>query len=220
MSLYTGWSWRLNLEPESAKPPERIQVVDGTRIASKAAMRRQVARFTIAVLVLSATACLSGFKHPVSPPSQGFVESGLLGAWHCADADGRGPVDLTFANFDGRQYLLQADDYQSPPSSSRVIAGRVDDATFLSVREASPKPGYEWTVLGYSFGDGELKLQYVDPDAFKDVMDDSQAVRARLSDHLQDPEVVREMLTCVQSPEKSPETSGGGAAESTVEHQR
>jgi hypothetical protein len=106
-------------------------------------------------------------------------------------------VDLTFTNFDGWQYLLQSNDHKSEPYSHRVIATRVQDVTFLSVRAVAPKEEDEWTVLQYSFGNPhKLALGLVDPNSFEDVRDDRQAVRDRLADRLHDPDVIHELLTC------------------------
>jgi hypothetical protein len=135
------------------------------------------------------------------------VEARLLGTWHCQDSEEQHPVDLTFADFDGRQYLLQVDEHSSTSSSSRAVAGRVGSLTYLSVREVFPTSEGDWTVFGYSFGDAELRLEYVDPDPFEDVIDDSQAVRDRLSALVQDPEVVQQMFSCTRVPPKSPSLS-------------
>ena len=164
-------------------------------------MRRWVESAMVAVAVLSTTGCLSGFKHPLGPPSEGFIDKALLGSWQCRGTDDSATVDflldLTFVDFDGWQYLLQSDDHTSVPESVQVIATRVGGATFLSLRGVAPKSEDEWAVVRYSFVDSShLSLGWVDPDDFEDVIDDRQAVRDRLATRLDDPKLVDELGPC------------------------
>ncbi len=157
----------------------------------------RTALVSIAGLVLATAGCLTGFNAPLGPASESFIEKPLLGDWTCRGTDDPDPVDLTFTNFDDRQYLLQSNDHKSDPYSHRVIATRVQDATFLSVRAVAPKEEDEWTVLQYSFGDPSiLSLSAVAASSFEDVQDDPQAVRDRLAEHLHDPDVIHELMTC------------------------
>jgi hypothetical protein len=163
-------------------------------------MRGRLMALTVAALTLSTTGCLSGFKYPLGPVSEGFIDKALLGAWVCHSADDTVSTDLTFVDFDGWQYLVQSDDHKSSPCSHRAIGTRLDDgATFVSLRALAPNAEEDWSVLTYSFSDANhFSLGLVDPDPFEDIIDDRQAVRERLAAHLQDSEVLHELLSCTQ----------------------
>ena len=159
---------------------------------------RRVVIVALAVGVVC-TGCLSGFKHPLGPAEESFIDQPLLGTWACRSDDDPQPTDLTFVDFDGGQYLLQSDDHKAERYSHRVIGSRIEGATFLSLRPVAPKAEDEWTVLRYSFSDANhLSLRLVDPEAFEDVLDDAIAVRLRLADRLDDPDVVGDLLACTR----------------------
>jgi len=158
-------------------------------------------RFAVVALVAGVvcTGCLSGFKHPLGSVGRSFIDKPLLGTWACRSDDEPNPMDLTFVDFDGRQYLLQSDDHKAERYSHRVISTRVEDSMFLSLRPLAPKAEDEWTVLRYSFSDANhLSLGLVDPQPFEDILDDAIAVRDRLAGRLDDPEVIHEFLSCTR----------------------
>jgi len=159
------------------------------------------ARSAVLALVagLVCTACLSGFRHPLGSVRQSFIDKPLLGTWVCRSTDDPKPIDLTFVDFDGRQYLLQSDDRKGERFSHRVVSTRLEQATFLSLRPVAPKAEDEWTLLQYALsGANHLSLGLVDPEPFEDVLDDAVAVRERLAERLDDPEVIREQLSCTR----------------------
>jgi hypothetical protein len=153
------------------------------------------------VAALVCTACLSGFRHPLGSARQSFIDKPLLGTWECHSNDDPKPIELTFVDFDGRQYLLQSDDRKGERSSHRVVGTRLEQATFLSLRTVAPKAEDEWTLLQYAFSDANhFSLGLVDPRPFEDVLDDAVAVRERLAERLDDPEVViRELVSCTRN---------------------
>src|SRR5574340_193475 len=169
-------------------------------------MRRLVI-VALALCVVCA-GCLSGFKHPLGSADESFIDKPLLGTWACRSDDDPQPTDLTFVDFDGRQYLLQSNDHKAERYSHRVVSSRVEGATFLSLRSVAPEAEDEWTVLRYSFSDAnQLSLSLVNPDKFEDVIDDPEAVRDRLAARLDDPEVVQGLLSCTrpEAPTTCPE---------------
>jgi hypothetical protein len=126
--------------------------------------------FVALVACVASTGCLSGFKHPLGPVRQSFIDKPLLGSWVCRSSDDPQAVDLRFTDFDGRQYLVQSDDHKAEPYSHRVLATHVENSTFLSVRAIAPKAEDEWIVLEYALGDANhLSLKIVDPQPFEDV---------------------------------------------------
>jgi hypothetical protein len=158
-------------------------------------------RFVIAALAVGVvcTGCLSGFKNPLGSAEESFIDQPLLGTWVCRSDDDPQPTDLTFVDFDGRQYLLQSDDHKAERYSHRVVGSRIEGATFLSLRPVAPKAEDEWTVLRYSFSDANhLSLRLVDPEPFEDVLDDAVAVRLRLADRLDDPDVIGDLFACAR----------------------
>ena len=177
-------------------------------------------RGRLPVLALAAclfcTGCLSGFRHPLGSTRESYIDKLLLGTWVCRSSDDPQPIDLTFVDFDGRQYLLQLDDHKSEHYSNRVLATRVEGSTFLSLRAVAPKAEDEWSILEYSFADAShLALKLVDPQQFEDVIDDAKAVRDRLAERLDDPEVIEGLLSCTRqdSPAVEPRSESQPAAE-------
>ena len=160
------------------------------------------------VAALVCTGCLSGFKHPLGSVRQSFIDKPLLGTWDCLSNDDPEPLDLTFVDFDGRQYLLQSEDRKGERFSHRVVSTRLEQVTFLSLRPIAPKAEDEWTLLQYALSDANhLSLGLVNPDSFEDVLDDAVAVRDRLAERHDDPEVIKEFVSCTRkgSPATQPE---------------
>jgi hypothetical protein len=177
-------------------------------------MRGRLPVLALASCVFS-TGCLSGFGHPLGSIRESYIDKPLLGTWVCRSSDDPQRIELTFVDFDGRQYLLQSDDHKDR-YSDRVLATHVESSTFLSLRQIAPKAEDEWTILQYSFGDaGHLALKLVDPQQFEDVIDDATAVRERLAERLDDPEVIKDLLSCTRqdSPAAQPESESQPAAE-------
>jgi len=77
-------------------------------------MSRRVALPALAACIAS-TACLSGFKHPLGSATQSFIDKPLLGAWVCHSTDQPKGIEITFMDFDGRQYVVRSG---SRPSSA------------------------------------------------------------------------------------------------------
>ena len=178
-------------------------------------MRGRLPVLALAACVFS-TGCLSGFRHPVGSIRESYIDKLLLGTWVCRSSDDPQPIGLTFLDFDGRQYLLQSDDHKADRYSHRVLATHVESSTFLSLRPVAPKAEDEWTILEYSLGDAShLALKLVDPQQFEDVLDDATAVRERLAERLDDPEVIQDLLSCTRhdSPAAQPESESQPAAE-------
>jgi len=151
------------------------------------------------VVGLVCSGCLSGFPHPLGSVRQSFIDKPLLGTWVCRSNDDPKPIDLAFVDFDGRQYLLESDDRKGERFSHRVIGTRLEQATFLSSRPVAPRAEDEWTLLRYTFTDADhLTLGLVEPEPFEDVLDDAVAVRERLTERLDDPEVIRDLVSCTR----------------------
>jgi hypothetical protein len=112
----------------------------------------------------------------------------------------RNPGLLTFVAFDDHRYYLETrDDKKAEVIRYRAHATRIEGEPFLSVTEIGKPEGDEWHFLGYDVrATDRLRLRFVDPDPFKDVLDDPAAVRERLARELQNPEVVGEYLSCVR----------------------
>lgn len=165
-------------------------------------MRRWTAVLAIVSGVVS-SACLTGFRHPLGPADDGFVEEQLRGTWSCASADDPAPVRLTIVDFDGKQYYLESTEKgKSHPDRYRGHSTRVEGVPFLSVREIGGDHDGEWSVMEYDVAEGDhLTLRMVDPEPFEDVIDDAAAVRERLSTRLQDPEIMSGVMTCNRSDE-------------------
>jgi len=155
---------------------------------------------------LATSGCISGFKHPLGPTSQAYIDNRLLGSWSCVTEE-RKPVGLNFVKFDSRQYYLRITDSRSEPDDARAFATRLEELDFLNVRSIGPKADDEWTFSQYSFTEaGQLKLKYVDPQPFEDVLDDPEAVRDRLVSQLEDPEVVQDFMTCTRRDSDQPQS--------------
>ncbi len=151
------------------------------------------------VMWVATTGCITGFRHPLGPVGQGYIDERLLGAWTCVSTTDQGPGELTFLKFDGSQYYMHMADRQSEPQDLRAVATRLEEASFVSLRVIGPKANDEWTVLQYTISDaGQLTLKYVDPQAFEDIIDEPQAIRDRLVTRLEDPEVLADLLRCTR----------------------
>lgn len=135
---------------------------------------------------LVATGCISGFRHPLGPPEEGFVESQLTGTWSCVSADEPALSRLTIVDFDGKQYYLESEEEGGKDRGRlRGHATRLEGATFLSVRELDGDPDGTWTILQYDLPEaGRLTLRMVAAEPFEDVIDDPDRVRERLASHL------------------------------------
>jgi hypothetical protein len=154
----------------------------------------------LVVSCLASTGCLSGFKHPLGPAAEGFIEPQLLGRWECVSPDDPSSAPITIIDFDGKQYYIQSEFEKGEISHSRAYATRVDEVPFLNVRAIGPKPDDEWTILEYALMDADhLRFRYVDPDPFEDVIDDALGVSGRLAGHLEDPEVLKDFLSCTRA---------------------
>jgi hypothetical protein len=165
-------------------------------------LMRSLHKPTLRTVMLTAcvatSGCISGFKHPLSPPAQAYIDNRLIGSWSCVTEDEK-PLGLSFAKFDSRQYYLRIADPTSTPDDARAFATRLEERDFLNVHSIGPKASDEWNLSQYSFTEsGQLKLKYVDPEPFEDVLDDPQAVRDRLVSRLEDPEVVQDFVTCTR----------------------
>jgi len=161
---------------------------------------RKTTSLTIVASCVILSGCLSGFRHPLGPADEGFIEPDLLGRWECASTEDPSPGHITILDFDGKQYYLQfAELEKDEPSHFRAYATRVEGVPFLNVRAIGPKPDDEWAFLEYALVDADhLSFRYVDPQPFEDVIDDGPSVKVRLGDHLQDPEVLHDYLSCTR----------------------
>jgi hypothetical protein len=155
------------------------------------------------VVSLVSSACITGFKHPLGAAEDGFIESKLLGTWECTSIDDPTPSLITLMDFDGKQYYIQSSAGSSEPSHFRAFATRIDDVAFLSARELRLNLEDEWAFLEYELSDADhLRLLFVDPVRFEDVVDDPPSVRQRLAGQLQDPEVFTDWLSCARQGRK------------------
>ena len=153
----------------------------------------------LVVTCLATTGCITGFRHPLGPVGDGYIDDRLLGVWTCVSTTDASPGEITFLKFDSRQYYVRMTDGQSEAQDLRAVSTRLEQSSFLSLRMIGPKPEEEWTVLQYTIPDGaHLTLKYVNPDRFEDVIDDWQAVRDLLASSLEDSEVVSELLQCAR----------------------
>jgi hypothetical protein len=163
---------------------------------------RKATSLLIVTSCLTLIGCLSGFKHPLGPADEGFIEAQLLGRWECVSTDDPSPgLTITILDFDGKQYYIQAaEPGKDEVSHSRAYATRVEGVPFLNVQGIGPKPEDEWTFLEYVLLDGDhLGFRLVDPQPFEDVIDDAPSVSARLGSRLQDPDVVHDFLSCTRT---------------------
>lgn len=149
-----------------------------------------------------ASGCLTSFRHPLGPPEDGFLESGLIGRWECASADDPGTLDLTIVDFDGRRYYVEVREAgRAEPGRYRGHATRIEGATFLNLGLLGADGNHEWSVMRYDLpGPDRLSLRMVDPDPFEDVIEDADRVRERLATRLDDPEVLDGEVSCGRRP--------------------
>ena len=168
-------------------------------VGRSGSMRGLTALLVMAACVGS-SGCITGFPHPLGPAREGFIEPDLVGTWTCQSAEGSKPGQVTFTDFDRRQYLVESvEDGKSAPKRLRAFATRIDEVPFLSVRDIGSDPDAEWTFLTYRLPDsGHLILRAVDPDPFEDVLEDAASVRERLAQHLEDPEVFLDLVSCTR----------------------
>jgi len=162
---------------------------------------RKASSLVIVASCIALSGCLSGFRHPLGPAAEGFIEPQLLGRWECVPADDASPGPITILDFDGKQYYLQFGEPETDDFSQlRAYATRVEEVPFLNVRAFGPKPEDEWSFLEYTLVDADhLSFRYVAPQPFEDIIDDGPSVTARLGSHLQDPEVVQDFLSCTRT---------------------
>jgi hypothetical protein len=150
----------------------------------------------------SLAGCLE-FREPLGPVGESFIDSRLIGAWSCVSKDDPTPGVLTILDFDGKQYFMQLTHPEdSEPGRLRAHATRVGEANFLNaiaVGGEQRKP--DWNLLEYRFVEAGLRLRLVSPASFDDDVRESGArVRERLEQHLDDPEVLIDLLTCTRAP--------------------
>jgi hypothetical protein len=163
-------------------------------------IRLRKASGLVIVTCVALSGCLSGFKHPLGPAGEGFIEPQLLGRWECVSTDDPSPGPMTILDFDGKQYYIQVESEKEEPGRFRAYATRVEELPFLNVRAIGPKADDEWTFLQYALVDADhLSFRYVDPQPFEDVIDDALGVSGRLAGHLEDPEVVQDFLSCTRA---------------------
>jgi hypothetical protein len=163
-------------------------------------IRLRRASSLVILTCIALSGCLSGFKHPLGPAGEGFVEPQLLGRWECVSTEDPSPGPLTILDFDGNQYYLELESEKEETGRFRAYATRIEGVTFLNVRPIGPKPEDEWAFLAYAFVDPDhLVLRYVNPQPFEDVIDDPLGVSGRLAAQLEDPEVVSDYLSCTRA---------------------
>jgi hypothetical protein len=161
---------------------------------------RKGTSLVMAVSCLVSSGCLSGFQHPLGPVGEAFIEPDLLGRWECVAPDDPSSGTITIIDFDGKQYYIQSEFEKGEVSHSRAHATRVEEVPFLNVRAIGPKPEDEWTILQYALVDADhLSFRYVDPQPFEHVIDDALGVSGSLASHLEDPEVIKDLLSCTRS---------------------
>jgi hypothetical protein len=161
-------------------------------------MRRKARVLLMVATCVIPTACITGFKHPLGSVEDAFVEPNLIGNWACSAADDPTPSVLKIMDFDGKQYYIESPGDQGNASHSRALATRIEDVTFLSVRELGTKDE-DWTFLEYALSDADhLSLRVVDTTPFEDVIDDAPSVKQRLAEQMQDPEIVVSLLSCTR----------------------
>lgn len=149
---------------------------------------------------LASGGCITGFAHPLGPARRGFIEPDLVGSWMCSSGEDPKPGRITFMDFDRRQYYIESEeDGKSGPERLRAFATRIEDVPFLSVREIGTDADVEWALLTYRLPDTDhLILRAVDVKPFEDVLEDAARVRERLAEHLEDPEVILDLVSCTR----------------------
>jgi hypothetical protein len=168
-------------------------------VSLEGVIQLRTASSLIVASCLALSGCLSGFRHPLGPADEGFIEPELLGRWECASTEDSSPGIITILDFDGKQYLIQSELEKDEIGHFRAYTTRVEGVPFLNVRAIGPKPDDEWIFLEYALVDVDhLIFRLVDPQPFEDVIDDGPSVSARLENHLQDPDVVRDFLSCTR----------------------
>jgi hypothetical protein len=159
-------------------------------------MRRRARVLLMVATCVIPTACITGFKYPLGSIEEAFIEPNLLGSWTCSSADEPTPSVLKIIDFDGKQYYIESP--EGDPSHFRALGHRIEDVSFLSVRELGAKDD-DWTFLEYALPDADhLSLRAVETAPFEDVIDDPPSVRQRLAEQMQDPEVVAALLSCTR----------------------
>ena len=161
-------------------------------------MRRKAHVLLLVATCVIPTACITGFKHPLGPAEEAFIEPKLLGRWACSSEDEPTPSVLKVMDFDGKQYYLESSDGKGDPSHFRALGHRIEDVAFLSLLELGKKDD-EWVFLAYAQSDSDhLSLRVVDATPFEDVLDDAPSVKQRLAEQMPDPEVVASFLSCTR----------------------
>jgi len=173
---------------------------DPEAVSQEGVIRLRTTSLLVVVSCVLSSGCLSGFRHPLGPADEGFIEPQLLGRWECVSADNPSPGPITIIDFDGTQYYIQAEFEKDEISHSRAHATQVEEVPFLNVRAIGPKADDEWTILQYALMDANhLAFRYVDPQPFEDIIDDARGVSGRLAGQLEDPEVLQDFLSCTRA---------------------
>jgi hypothetical protein len=106
----------------------------------------------------------------------------------------RTPAGVAGGRF--QYYMQSSGGGNTETGHSRALATRIEDATFLSIRDLGSDRD-DWTFLEYALSDNDhLRLRLVDPDRFEDVLEDVPSIRQRVAEQLQDPELFVGSLSC------------------------
>ena len=160
-------------------------------------------RFLSPLLVASCIAlpgCIVGFRHPLGPVASGFIDARLLGTWQCTGADEANPGVMTVFDFDGKQYYMLDVSEGKPPTHTRAYATRVGGVPFLNLQEIGAAHDDEWLFMEYVFTDAEhLSLRMVDPQPFREVIDNERQVRKMLERRRNESSLFVSLGSCVRA---------------------
>ena len=162
-------------------------------------MRGKARVLLLAATCLIPTACITGFKGPLGPVEEAFIEPNLIGNWACSSEDDPTPSALKIMDFDGKQYFFESANGKGEPARLRALGHRIEDVTFLSLGDLGKKDD-EWIVLAYALSDADhLSFRVLDATPFEDVLDDAPSVKQRLAEQMNDPEILVNLLSCTRA---------------------
>jgi hypothetical protein len=165
-------------------------------------MRTRMAAL-LAVACCFSAGCIIGFKYPLGPVKKAMIDPRLLGAWKCRDTDQK-PGQLTFMDYDGRQYLLYFTAEGEEPTHMRAYSTQLKGRVFLNFQALEPKPHEStWQFLEYSFPEqGRLSVRSVKTEPFEKVRESAKDVRRLLERNLDNADFFDPLWSCAKAEPK------------------
>jgi len=148
----------------------------------------------LTVLVLAAlTACPFSYDLPLSPPSEGVVDSVLPGTWKMQDPETGQWMTMELMRFSEKEYVAWSRDPSDATEKVvlyRLFVTPIDTERFLNIQELGQGAGRSWSFANYHISGDTLLLRFVDDGLFSSaVFSSSDALRDFIRAHLRDPKL-------------------------------